>query len=211
MKTKNIIVLSVFCVLLISGICYFFVNRNTYNIFTVNQETINEITERFDNNSLTKYDKKTISKIYKNMIYFGGFVYPEASKILKHYIFGDGKDLELVSKYFFESDIIKNALNNNRDVELIGPVTLRINEDPRIAYAINGFFIKNDASPEIYQKIDFAGRNDRNTYTQFNLVIKELKIPDRLIRAFETSGGCKEFTVRIKDAYNIIGAGEWKK
>jgi hypothetical protein len=50
---------------------------------------------------------------------------------------------------------------------------------------------------EIYQKINFADKNDKNTYTNFNILNKEIKIPDRLIRTFETDGGCKEFTVRI--------------
>jgi hypothetical protein len=199
---KKIIILSVLCVFLASMICYFFLNRNTYNILTVNQETIDAITERFDNNALTKYDKRTMRRIYGNMLFFGGFVYPEASKILQHYIFGDGKDLELVSNYFFESDTIKNALDNNRNSTLIGPITLRINEDPRIAYAINGFYIKTSSPMEIYQKINFADRNDKNTYTQFNLFIREIKIPDRLVRTFEADGGCREFTVRIKNTHN---------
>ena len=53
---------------------------------------------------------------------------------------------------------------------------------------------------EIYQEIDFANRNDRNTYTLFNILNREIKIPDRLIRAFEENGGCKKFTVRIRQA-----------
>jgi hypothetical protein len=52
---------------------------------------------------------------------------------------------------------------------------------------------------EIYQKINFAYRNDRNNYTNFNLFIKEIKIPDRLIRTFEIKGGCNEFTVIIRE------------
>jgi hypothetical protein len=145
---------------------------------------------------LTEYDKKTINRIYGDMIFFGGLIYPEASKILKHYIFGDGNDLKIVSKFFFKSKIIVENIKNNNE-EIIGPITLKINDDPRIAYAVNGFFIKNNDQLEIYQKINFAYRNDRNNYTNFNLFIKEIKIPDRLIRTFEIKGGCNEFTVRI--------------
>jgi hypothetical protein len=176
----------------------FIEKRNTYNIFTIKQEIMDEIVVRFDNGLLTKYDKMTINRIYRNMIFFGGIIYPEASKILKHYIFGDGEDMVIVSQYFFNSGIIQNALNNNLNNEIIGPVTLRINDDPRIAYAINGFYIKNNEPMEIYQEIDFANRNDRNTYTLFNILNREIKIPDRLIRAFEEGGGCKQFTVRIR-------------
>jgi hypothetical protein len=190
--------LAIICIFSISIILYYAINKGTYNIFTIDQEKINEIVERFDNDSLTKYDKKTIDRIYRNMIFFGGFIYPEASKILKHYIFGNGNDLEIISKYFLESKIIIENIKINHDKELIGPITLKIDDDPRIAYAINGFFIKNTAQIEIYQKINFAYRYDRNNYTIFNLFIKEIKIPDRLIRAFEINGGCKEFTVRIR-------------
>ena len=174
-------------------------DKNTYNIFTVRQETINEIAGRFDNNSLTEYDLITLEKIYKDIIFFGGFVYPEASKILGHYIFGNGEDLIIVSKYFYRSRIITDALNSNPNAETIGPITLRINEDPRIAYAVNGFYIKNSDVTEIYQEINFAGRNDRHTYTPFRIINREIIIPDRLVRAFERNGGCKTFTVRIRN------------
>jgi hypothetical protein len=195
---KKIIVLSIICIFSIGITYYFFENKNTYNIFTIRQETLDEIVKRFDNNLLTENDKKTIGRIYGNIIFFGGFVYPEAAKILKHYIYGNGEDIEIISKYFYESKIIKYILNNNVDIEIIGPITLKINEDPRIAYAINGFYIKNSDPIEIYQEINFADRNDRHTYTLFNIFSKEIRIPDRLIRAFESNGGCKKFTVRIK-------------
>jgi hypothetical protein len=196
---KKIIILSVVCIFSIYSIYYFFGNKNTYNIFTIRQEIIDEIVKRFDNNSLTKYDKKTMGKIYGNMVFFGGIIYPEAAKILKHYISGNGEDIKIISKYFFESRIIKDALTNNPKIEIIGPITLKINEDPRIAYAINGFYIKNSDPIEIYQKINFANRDDRHTYTLFSIFNKEIKIPDRLIRMFEMDGGCKEFTVKIRE------------
>jgi hypothetical protein len=193
------IIISAVILVFSSYMAYCFIeNKNTYNIFTIKQEIIDEIVDRFDKGLLTEYDKKTINRIYGNIIFFGGIIYPEASKILKHYIFGDGEDMVIISKYFFNSGIIKNALNNNSNNEIIGPVTLKIKDDPRIAYAINGFYIKNNDSIEIYQEIDFANRNDRNTYTIFNIFGREIKIPDRLIRAFENDGGCNKFTVRIR-------------
>jgi hypothetical protein len=171
-------------------------NRNTYNIFTIKQKNINEIVENFDKNLLTKYDKRTMERIYKNMIFFGSFIYPEASKILKHYIFGNGEDLIIESEYFYNSKVIKNVLDNKKN-EILGPIKLNINDDPRIAYAINGFYIKNINQIEIYQEIKFAERNDKDIYTFFDILGNKLKIPDRLIRIFEENGGCKTFTVRI--------------
>jgi hypothetical protein len=201
---KKIIFPAIVLIFSTSIIAYYVINRGTHNIFTISQKNIDEIVERFDNGSLTKYDKRTIDRIYGNMIFFGGLIYPEASKILKHYIRGNGDDLEIISNYFFESKIIVEKIKVNNRKELIGPVTLKIRDNPRVAYAVNGFFIKNSDQMEIYQKINFASRDDRNTYTVFNLSIlnlsiKEIKIPDRLIRKFEANGGCKEFTVRIKN------------
>jgi hypothetical protein len=192
-RIVTIVVLFIICTVIIYNIS----NRGTYNIFTINQEKIDEIVFRFDNNSLTWKDKKTLQRIYNNIIFYGGIIYPEASKILKHYIYGNGSDLEVISEYFYRSELIIEIMEKNKDKEIIGPITLRIKDDLRIAYAVNGFYIRTLNNLEIYQKINFADKNDRNTYTNFNILNKEIKIPDRLIRTFETDGGCKEFTVRI--------------
>jgi hypothetical protein len=125
---------------------------------------------------------------------------------LKHYIYGNGDDLEIISEYFYRSELIIETMERNKDNEIIGPITLRIKDDPRIAYAVNGFYIRTLNNLEIYQKINFADKNDRNTYTNFNILNKEIKIPDRLIRTFETDGGCKEFTVRIIKTNNGVRA-----
>jgi hypothetical protein len=190
-----ILALALFILIIIE----FYPRNGIYNIFTIKQENIDEIVLRFDNNALTEKDKKTLRKVYNNIIFYGGFIYPEASKILKHYIFGNGDDLIINSKYFFESKVIINALNKNQNAEIIGPVTLKISEDPRIAYAVNGFYINKNDPMEIYQEIVFANKKDRNTFTSFNILNKKINIPDRLVRAFEADGGCNRFTVRIRN------------
>ena len=73
---------------------------------------------------------------------------------------------------------------------------LKIKDDARIAYAVNGFYIDTNKKT-VYQYIDFAPRNDKSTYTYFDLPKRRLKIADRLIRVFEEDGGCKPFTVYI--------------
>jgi hypothetical protein len=197
---KNIIAIFLILVLIlfVLVVVNFNPQNNVYNIFTIKQKNIDEIVLRFDNNTLTENDKKTLNNIYRNIIFFGGFIYPEASKILKHYIFGNGDDLIITSEYFFESKFIINTLNKNQNMEIIGPVTLKIKENPRIAYAVNGFYINRNNPMEIYQEIIFASRKDRNTYTSFDILNKKLNIPDRLVRVFEADGGCNKFTVRIR-------------
>lgn len=101
------------------------------------------------------------------------------------------------SKRFFESKTVK-ALFVQPKKEIVGPVYVKISDDQRVAYAINGFFV-NTVKREIYQRIDFAARSDRSVYTYFDLPNGRLKLPDRLIRVFEDEGGCAAFTVHITE------------
>ncbi|ULQ59640.1 hypothetical protein K7I13_14460 [Brucepastera parasyntrophica] len=161
------------------------------------QKKIDDITERFDKGEASKADILYMKKIYSEFIFFGGIVYPEAAKILQHYLFGDGSDLRIKSKYFFNTNIVQDAIRKNKDENIIGPVTLAIKDNARIAYAVNGFYIiQIENGFEINQYIDFAGRENRGLYTTFRILSKEIRIPDRLVRVFEQDG-CKTFTVII--------------
>ena len=156
------------------------------SILSVSQEKIDELTEKFDNNLLQKNEKREIKSIYKDMI-----------RGVKYYISEHTDDLYIKSKYFYKSEYIKKILKENENKEIIGPVYLKIEDDARIAYAINGFYI-DTKKKNVYQYIDFAPRNDKSTYTYFDLPKRRLKIADRLIRVFEEDGGCKPFTVYIQ-------------
>ena len=130
------------------------------------------------------------------MIFYGYFLYPEASKILKFYISDhNGEHLYLKSKYFFNSALIIDLISQNKH-GIIGPIRINISDNKRIAYTINGFYFNIDNN-EIYQNIDFVQKTDMTTYTYFDLPKGRLKIPDRLIRVFENENGCKPFTVHI--------------
>ena len=167
------------------------------SILFTSQEKIDELTEKFDNNLLQKNEKNEIKSIYKDMIWGGKFISPEASKILKYYISDHTDDLYINSEYFYKSEYIKKILKENENKEIIGPVCLKIKDDARIAYAVNGFYIDTNKKT-VYQYIDFAPRNDKSTYTYFDLPKRRLKIADRLIRVFEEDGGCNPFTVYIQ-------------
>jgi len=138
------------------------------SILFTSQEKIDELTEKFDNNLLQKNEKKEIKSIYKDMIRGGKFISPEASKILKYYISDHTDDLYINSEYFYKSEYIKKILKENENKEIIGPVYLKIKDDARIAYAVNGFYIDTNKKT-VYQYIDFAPRNDKSTYTYFDL------------------------------------------
>ena len=80
------------------------------SILSVSQEKIDELTEKFDNNLLQKNEKNEIKSIYKDMIWGGKFISPEASKILKYYISDHTDDLYINFEYFYKSEYIKKIL-----------------------------------------------------------------------------------------------------
>jgi hypothetical protein len=171
------------------------------NILFVDQNKIDELTKKFDENSLTSEDKAFIKECYNDIINFGAILYPEASIVLNAYLYGNGDDVIIKSGYFFKSPVIQNALINGKGKKLIGPVRMNINDDPRIAYTVNGFYIKNDnENIEIYQHIEFGEKDNKDAYTMLYIpfgINKSIKLPHRLIRIFEEDGACKAFTVRI--------------
>ena len=169
-------------------------------VWNIDQNKIDELTLKFDEDRLTDDDKKYIRNIYGDFIEFGGILYPEAAVILKHYIDGDGSDLIIKSDYFFRTEAVKNALEENAGRDIIGPVIIKTNDDSRLGYAINGFYIKNDGNDmQIYQYIEFGGRDNLAASTPLKIPVKNtvINLPHRLIRIFEETGGCKGFTVRI--------------
>jgi hypothetical protein len=169
-------------------------------VWNIDQNKIDELAIRFDNNKLTDEDKICIKCIYNDFIEYGSILYPEASIILEHYIYENGNDINIKSDYFFQNETIKNILEKNKNEKIIGPVIIETNEDPRLGYAINGFYIKNDESDtKVYQYIKFGGKNNKEAYTPLKIPIKNIVInlPHRLIWVFEETGGCKGFTVTI--------------
>jgi hypothetical protein len=169
-------------------------------VWNIDQNKIDELVVKFDENKLTGEDKIYIKNIYNDFIEFGGILYPEAAIILKHYIYGNGNDIIIKSGYFFQNVSVKNAIEESRNEKIIGPIIIKTNEDPRLGYAINGFYIKNEENDtQIYQYIEFGGKNNKEAYTPLRIPMKNtvINLPHRLIWVFEETGGCKAFTVTI--------------
>ena len=167
--------------------------------FTTTQENINQIIANFDNNAVTAADIEHMERFYDALILGGRILYPEAAGILHHYLHGDGSDLRITSEYFFESDFLQTYLEEMAGGRT-GPIWLRISDDPRIAYAVNGFFIEwHDGIPVVTQYIEFDHAEGSGVYTTFPRPGGQLIVPDRLIRVFESAGGCRPFTVYISE------------
>jgi hypothetical protein len=158
------------------------------------QGVIDGITNRFDQHRLRWRDKVLLRTMYRAMVFAGRWKYPEASSILWHYMCGSGEDLHLDSAYFRKSPLIMRKLAGRPG----GRVTLRIDEDPRIAYAVNGFLAEERGGTlVIHERIVFDRRRGGD-YTPFRVLKKRVVVPDRLVYVFEETGGCKPYTVFIQ-------------
>ena len=165
------------------------------------QFQIDSITERMQNGETTLNDKLFLSIIYHGMIIGAAPIYPEASRILNHYLFGNGKDIQLCARYIKRSPVVRNAINGYTH-GTIGPVGFSITDDKRLAYAVNPFYIdiENDGTYFYYtfrQHIKFQ-RSNRDVYTAFYLLGFQFRMNDGLVYVFEENGGCKPFTIYAK-------------
>jgi hypothetical protein len=154
------------------------------------QIIFDDISKRQLDNSVTVSDKLLLRAVYAGMIYGGYPVYPEASMILKEYLYGNNDTLKLPGKYFKTSRFIRSKINkiNSRT---IGPIFIRLPEDKRIAYAINGFFIrvtdgKKGRHFRLFQDIVFSNDVSKKVVTSFRIFGLKIVIPDRLVHIVRT-------------------------
>jgi len=119
------------------------------------------------------------------MIFFGSIFFPEASQILSHYCFGDGEKLILDSDYIKKSPVVLNSLRKMK-VGQKKRVAFKQNQDWRLSYALNPFYIeKRKDKVIITQWIKFDETN--NVFTWFG----PIPIPDNIVHTFK----CAPFKV----------------
>lgn len=148
---------------------------------------VDNIAIRHSQNRVAVYDKIFLSCIYNGMIYSTKFIYPEASLILKEYLYGNQDTLELSSAYFKKAPFVLDKIKKS-NASVIGPCYIRLNEDRRIAYAVNGFYIrkKSDKKGEayaLYQDIVFSQDCRKQVTTGFYIFNKKIRLNDCLVHA----------------------------
>jgi hypothetical protein len=118
------------------------------------------------------------------------YVPTEGVKILYHYMFGDGSDLELDSDYIPQSTLIVSRLKKMKVGET-RKISFKQSEDWRLSYAINGFHLTKTANGfNINQYIHF----DRSgkIHTIINLYFFKFKFYDNWVHVKK----CNPFWVR---------------
>lgn len=117
----------------------------------------------------------------------GYFLYPEASKVVAHYCFGNGDTLHLDPTYIRNSRVIVQKLNTMKIGES-KEVRFNQTEDWRLSYALNPFTIKRTKEgATIHQYIKFRGHD----YTYLNFLGHKLKVSDNIVHVFD----CKPYVV----------------
>jgi len=138
------------------------------------------------NNQLSSTDQVVLHICALTGVAASYFSYPEASKLLYHYIYADGETLELSSAYFQQSEYIRRIIKKHGKGQY-GPITLRQKDDWRLSLALNPYFINiNDNTVKIYHpRIAFAQSSNESVFTIVPLGKLKLKIYDNIISALK--------------------------
>jgi hypothetical protein len=126
------------------------------------------------------------------MIFYGYFLYPEASSILSHYCFGNGSTLVLNDEYLKTSPVIIYHLKEMKDGE-IRKIGMHQWEDFRLSFALNPLFIEKKNGKIIisqYIKFDKTGK--------VVTMIGPIPTPDNIVHVFN----CKPYKVKCEFDFN---------
>jgi hypothetical protein len=125
------------------------------------------------------------------MMMYGAIFFPEASAILRHYVFGDGSVLVLRNDYISTSGVVLHHLREMRPNEA-RRVRMHQKEDIRLSYALNPFEIRrngSDVTVRQWIKFDDKGKD----FTWFG----PFPLPDNIVHVFD----CTPFEVKSTFKY----------
>jgi hypothetical protein len=122
------------------------------------------------------------------MIFYGRFLYPEASMVLAHYCFGNGSVLNLPADYIKQSPVVIKHLNKMKTGER-KRITAKQQEDYRLTFALNPFVMeKQKHRVSITQHIQFDTTGKVFTY------IGPFRVNDNVVHVFN----CTPFIARCE-------------
>jgi hypothetical protein len=111
------------------------------------------------------------------MMFYGYFLFPEASAILRHYCFGDGSDLHVQSDYIQTSPVVIKHLKRLKVGEK-KRFTMKQKEDVRLSYALNPYVMERKKDKVVItQWIKFQ----EGARTKFGPIY----LPDAIVHVFD--------------------------
>ncbi|MGD1921021.1 MAG: hypothetical protein ACFCAD_20370 [Pleurocapsa sp.] len=141
---------------------------------------------------LAKAAKKELNSLDKAIMHIGTktsivatkFIYPEASVLLDHYVYGDGSDLKLPNSYFKTSSYLQNQIDilGKGEHELIA---LEQQEDWRLSLVFNPYFldVTTDKVKIYHPQIEFAPVTAEKEPTFIAIGKMKLRVYDNLFSA----------------------------
>lgn len=155
------------------------------------------VEKRYIKKKMTKSDELVLHGLYGSMIAYGAVFAPEASVILRHYLYGDGSDVELDASYIKNSPVVKAHIKSVKNRPGTYKKYFKQTADKRLSYAYNPYHLKitrnkdGSTSYKLYQKIVFHNpKKSKGVRTTFWVGNLKFKISDQLVYA---AGSCKPF------------------
>lgn len=189
-KIITIIVLLVFSLLIYNIIAILFFDiEYAQNIRTSIEKHINNsiyvLSKKVKDNKLSELDYFKIHSIAVGGIIVGYIQYPEAGKIFKHCIYGDGTPLKVSGKYFKNSRYVKSQINK-LGIGTHGPLKVKQYQDWRLSLAFNPYYLKisKDKIRIYYPKTQFI--KSHKIYTIVPVGKFKFKIYDNIFTAIQS-------------------------
>ena len=176
-------------VLAVIGILGIFLSDDPLS--TVNREKSERIVNSYIESLASSASAAELNLFDKTVLKIGLFAginiskinYPEASKLLSHYIYGDGSELELDASYFQTSDYLSSVIKEKGEGEH-GPIALNQYEDWRLSLALNPYYLRvtSDKVRIYHPNISFEPVNSQNdVFTVVPIGKFKLRIYDKLV------------------------------
>ena len=143
-------------------------------------------------NLSSKTALRTLSTIDRTVLHFSALAsisvsyipYPEASKLLFHYIYGDGSELRLSHEYFATSPYLASIIAKHGSGHH-GPLALSQQQDWRLSLVFNPYYLDvTENNVRLYHPhIQFAQTEDSSVYTYVPIGLMKIKMYDNLVSA----------------------------
>ena len=145
---------------------------------------IERLTDKAADRSLNFFDKTVLHTGLLSGIFICKFVYPEASKLLYHSVYGDGSDLELSAEYFRGSKYLKSKIRE-LGVGRHGPIPLKQYKDWRLSLVFNPYYLEIESNKVriFHPRIEFAPVRGQKVATIIRIGKLKLRVYDNLVSA----------------------------
>ncbi len=179
--------LSITSIVAISGISIVFLDDPiSRRLRGTTQKVVNDyckrLADRSQKDELGFLDKSVLHSGVLIGVGISKFIYPEASALLFHYVYGDGSDLELSSVYFKNSEYLADQIKKS-GLGFHGPVGMKQDADYRLSLALNPYYLEIETGRvRIYHpNIEFAPVSGKKVPTIIPLGKLKIRVYDNLI------------------------------